>query len=190
MPLSNENQQLLSLKQGQSWPSFEQFRKEGSKGLESVKDGEVATLKTKSGQYRILEERDFQKLYGLARDVERLSGGLRVVISAIRAVQKHHDEETLKVLLESVHLMGNLPELPTRENFAPLEPEGFEMEEDEEDEDDEYILDPKELQSLINSKKLGPSTKWIKTELVIPSFPEELQRLINYQNIGPKQGES
>jgi hypothetical protein len=159
MQLSNENQQLLSLKQGPIWPSFEQFRKEGSKGLESVKNGEIATLKTKSGQYHILEAKDFQKLYGLARDVERLSGGLRVVISAIRAVQKHHDEETLKVLLESVHIMGNLPELPTRENFAPLVPEGFEMEEDEEG---EYILDPKELQRLINSKTLAQSKENLK----------------------------
>jgi hypothetical protein len=63
-----------------------------------------------------LAEKDFQKFYGLARDIERLSGGLRIVVSAIRAVQKHPDTETINVLLESVNLIENIPALPTRKS--------------------------------------------------------------------------
>lgn len=138
MLLVNQDRTELSLQQGVSWSSFEQFRKEGANSLDSVKNGVVATLQTKSGQYRILEERDFQKLYGLARDIERLREGLRIVLSATRAVEKHRDDETIKVLVESVSLMRGLPELPTRDSFEPMEPESFEL-----DEDDEFILDPK-----------------------------------------------
>ncbi|HAC65856.1 MAG TPA: hypothetical protein DCF68_20575 [Cyanothece sp. UBA12306] len=145
--VATQDKNSLSLKQGSSWLSFEQFRKEGAKALASVKNGIIATLHTKNGQYRILEEKDFQKVYGLARDIERLQGGLRIVITAARAVQKHPDDETIKVLIESVNLMGSLPALPTREHFEPLEPEAFE--EENEDEDDEYILDPEELERLI-----------------------------------------
>jgi hypothetical protein len=147
MSLTSQETQELQLKSGSYWQSFEQFRKEGANALESVKDGTIATLQTKSGQYRILEEKDFQKLYGLAQEIERFSGGLRVIISAIRAVQKHPDTETLNVLLESVNLIGNIPELPTRKSFEPLQPEGFE---DEDDEDDEYILDPKLINRPLN----------------------------------------
>jgi len=129
----------LDLRSGPSWLSFEKFRTEGAKALEPVKDGTVATLQTKTGQYRILSEGDFQTLYGLASDVERLRGGMRVVLSAARAVQKHKDSDSVEVLLESVRLLGSLPELPTREAFEELQPESFNSELDE---DDEVITDP------------------------------------------------
>jgi hypothetical protein len=98
--------------------------------------GTVATLQTKTGQYRILEEQDFQKLLGLARDVERLRGGLRVVLTATRAVQQHRDDATLATLIEVVSLLGDAPVLPTRQSFDSLLPENLEV-----DENDEVILD-------------------------------------------------
>lgn len=134
--------QVLSFQSGQVWTSFEQFRIEGGKALSSVKDGTVATLQTKNGQYRILEEHDFQKLFGLARDIDRLRGGLRVVTLAVRAAQKHPDAETLNVLAEAVALLGSLPELPVRERFEVLLPEG-----EAPDPDDEVNLDPIALRS-------------------------------------------
>ena len=138
MPLATQDS--TNLQGGPSWPSFEKFRTEGAKALESLKDGKVATLHTKTGQYRILEEGDFQKLLGLARDVERLRGGLRVVAQAVRVVQKHRDEDTLKLLADAVTMMGSLPELPTRDGLDPLFPEGFNLEPD-----DEVELDPNQI---------------------------------------------
>jgi hypothetical protein len=131
---------LKKLEEVGNWPSFEKFRTEGSKALEEIENGVVGTLMTKTGQYRIVEEKDFQKMYGLAREVERLRGGWRMVAVAVRAAQKHPDPETLAVLAEAVALLGNLPELPTRDSFAGLEPEGIPLEEE-----DEVTLDPKEI---------------------------------------------
>jgi hypothetical protein len=140
--LSADNHRtVFSLQLGQSWSSFEKFRAEGATALSSIKNGTVATLHTKTGQYRIIEERDFQKMYGLARDVDSLRGGLRVVTLAVRAVQKHPDPENLSLLAEAVAMLGSLPELPTRDNFDRLVPEGLDVEED-----DEVLLDPDEIE--------------------------------------------
>ena len=147
MLAANQEQKTLNLRTGQCWSSFEKFRTEGATALNSVKDGTVASLQTKSGQYRILSEQDYQTLYGLARDVDRWRSGLRVIVSAVRAVQKHPEKETLDVLIESIKLLKDLPELPTRESFEPLQPEGFELEDS-----DEVILAPQQLDRLTNSQ--------------------------------------
>lgn len=128
----------VNLQNGPNWPSFEKFRTEGVKALESVKCGTVATLNTKTGQYRILEEKDFQHLLGLARDVDRLRGGIRVISRSVRVVQKHRDVESIDLLIEAIAMLGSLPELPTRNSFEPLMPEG----DIDVDEDDEVNLDP------------------------------------------------
>jgi len=138
----------IKLEPEKTWLSFEQFRKEGSKALESVQDGSVGTLISKTGQYRIMTEKDFQKLYGLARDVERLRGGLRLVTFAVRAVQKHPDLETIETLVEAIAQLGELPALPTRNTFEPLEPEEL----DEQDELDDILLTKEEIQRPFSSE--------------------------------------
>ncbi|HLP90958.1 MAG TPA: hypothetical protein VK184_20535 [Nostocaceae cyanobacterium] len=139
MTFTSENS--INLHNGPSWQSFEKFRTEGAKALEPIKNGQVATLSTKTGQYRILEEKDFQRLLGLARDVDRLRGGLRVLLRTVRVVQKHPDTDSINLLMETITMLGSLPELPTRDNFEPLTPEGFEI-----DEDDEFELDPSKIE--------------------------------------------
>ncbi|MBD2386691.1 hypothetical protein [Cylindrospermum sp. FACHB-282] len=131
----------INLQNGPNWQSFEKFRTEGGKALEPVKDGKVAILSTKTGQYRILEEHDFQKLLGLARDVERLRGGLRVLLRTVRVAQKHPDAESMSLLMETITMLGSIPELPTRDSFEPLMPEGLEV-----DLDDEVNLNPDEIE--------------------------------------------
>lgn len=134
--------QGVSLSQGPFWPSFEQFRTQGNGALQSVTPGQVGTLVTKGGQYRILAESDFQSLYGLARDVERLRNGLRVVIATARAAQLHPGEATMEALTEAVMILGDLPVLPTRSQFEALKPEGFVL-----DPEDEVELNPEALRS-------------------------------------------
>ncbi|BAZ31700.1 hypothetical protein NIES4074_41730 [Cylindrospermum sp. NIES-4074] len=131
----------INLQNGPNWQSFEKLRTEGVKALEPVKDGKVAILTTKTGQYRILEEHDFQKLLGLARDVERLRGGLRVLLRTVRVAQKHPDAESMNLLIETITMLGTLPELPTRDSFEPLTPEGLEV-----DLDDEVNLNPDQIE--------------------------------------------
>lgn len=139
--LTTDSTSLFRLKVGHNWSSFDKFRNEGKKGLESVKDGTIGTLHTKTGQYRILEEHDFQKLYGLARDVQRWRGGMRMVVQAVRVVQKHPEPETINLLINATMALGYLPELPTRDSFDSLPPEGADV-----DPDDEVTLDPAQIE--------------------------------------------
>lgn len=131
----------VSLASGPVWTSWEKFRVQGQDGLAQVGQGTVGTLMTRNGQYRILPEQDFQRLLGLARDVERIQSGLRVIVAAVRAVQRHRDETTVETLVEAVTLLGDTPLLPTRSRFEPLEPEGLEI-----DPNDEVELDPTAVQ--------------------------------------------
>jgi hypothetical protein len=103
----------------------------------------VGTLQTKQGQYRILNEEDFQQLLGLASDVDRLQQGLNLVIQAVRVVQNHpEDNDAIALLAQAVAMLGKMPTaLPTRSSFPPMELEDFAI-----DRDDEVILDPTQLQ--------------------------------------------
>ncbi len=149
MPLTTQDS--TDIQSGPSWPSFEKFRTEGAKALESLKKGKVATLHTKTGQYRILEEHDFQKLLGLARDVERLRKGMRILMQTVRVVQKHPDVESLNLLAQTVTMLGSLPELPTSEGFEPLLPEGIDL-----DPDDEVELDLAQIKRPLDTSHAAP----------------------------------
>jgi hypothetical protein len=138
----------INLQNGPNWSSFEKFRTEGVKALEPVKDGRVAILSTKTGQYRILEEHDFQALLGLARDVERLRGGLSLLLQTVQVVRKHPDTDSINLLMKTVTMLGSLPELPTRNSFEPLMPEGIDV-----DLDDEVNLDPAQIESPLDSSR-------------------------------------
>jgi hypothetical protein len=132
----------ISLTPSTSWNSFEQFRTSGANTLATITPGTVGTLQTKTGQYRILNEADFQQLVGLATDVERLQQGLSVVMRAVRVVENHpEDADTLALLVETVSMLGSISTvLPTRASFPPLEPEDIPAESD-----DEVILAPELL---------------------------------------------
>jgi hypothetical protein len=138
-----QEQTVTNFRVARNWKSFEDFRKAGAKALEPVKEGAIATLKTGTGDYRIMSEEDFQNLYGLACDVARLQGGLSVVLTAARAVQKNNDPDTVEVLIQTVKMMGNLSALPTRENFDSPQPEASysELEDDDEITDDPSLLE-------------------------------------------------
>ena len=132
----------ISLTPSTSWNSFEQFRTAGANTLATITEGTVGTLQTKTGQYRILNENDFQQLVGLATDVERLQQGLSVVMRAVRVVENHpEDADTLALLVETVSMLGSISTvLPTRSSFPPLAPEDIPVESE-----DEVILAPELL---------------------------------------------
>jgi hypothetical protein len=132
----------ISLTPSISWNSFEQFRTSGANTLATITPGTVGTLQTKTGQYRILNENDFQQLVGLATDVERLQQGLSVVMRAVRVVENHpEDADTLALLVETVSMLGSISTvLPTKSSFPPLAPEDIPAESD-----DEVILAPELL---------------------------------------------
>lgn len=133
----------LSLVQGPHWTSFEKLRVQGAGALSQIRPGTVGSLTSKGCQFRVLCEDDFQFLYGLARDVDRVHQGLRVVLAAVRTVQKHPDQTSVDTLIETALLLGDSPVLPTRLRFESLQPEKSEAIVSEvEDEEDEVELNP------------------------------------------------
>jgi hypothetical protein len=122
-----------------AWNSFEQFRTSGANALATIAVGTVGTLQTKTGQYRILNEADFQRLVGIASEIERLQQVSSIVLKAVRVVEKNpEDSDTLALLVETVSMLGNLATvLPTRSDFPQLKPEDLPIESG-----DEVTLDP------------------------------------------------
>jgi hypothetical protein len=104
---------------GPIWHCFDDFRKEGNAGLEKIPPNGVGVLNCKVGSFRIIRDRDFQFLVGLAGDVIRLQGGLKVVMQAAKIAIKHPDEDHLRLLMRSVELVAECPELPQHEGHEP-----------------------------------------------------------------------
>jgi hypothetical protein len=150
----NQERAPTEFRVARNWKSFEGFRKAGAKALEPVKDGAMATLKTGTGDYRIMSEEDFQNLYSLACDVARLQGGLNVVLTAARAVQKHNDPETIKVLIQTIKMMGNLSAFPKSEDSDFPQSE---MSDSEIDDDNEMLDDPSLLERPVSD---ASEVKW------------------------------
>jgi hypothetical protein len=118
---------FLNLSLGPQFASFDKLKSTGSNALDVVKQGVIAKLETKTGGYVILEESDFQRLLGLARDVQRLRDGLELVIAAVEAVELHQDQVTIETLVRATKVVGRVPVLPTQDGQRAAAPEGFEV---------------------------------------------------------------
>jgi hypothetical protein len=60
----------FGLRSGANWTSFEKFRLQGAEALSSIANGAIATLQTKTGKYRIIEESDYElRTSAIALDV-------------------------------------------------------------------------------------------------------------------------
>ena len=104
----------LALCAGPSWTSFEQFRIAGSQALETIKANTTGCLVTKTGQYRVLHEQDFQRLIGLAGEVERIRSGFRLVALAVDNVQQHQDGASIELLSTALTFLAESAALPTQ----------------------------------------------------------------------------
>jgi len=105
-----------SLVPGPEWRSFEQFRVAGSAGLEGITVGSVATLQVKSRTFRILRDDDFQRVMGLASEVNRLKQGITFVVTAAKVVAKYpNDRDSIELLYRSASLLSESSILPSRE---------------------------------------------------------------------------
>ncbi len=133
----------LTLAAGPYWPSFEKLRVQGAGALNQIEPGTVGTLASQGGQFRVLREEDFQRLVGLAREVDRVRRGLRVVLAAVRTVREHPGQSSVNTLVEAALLLGESPVLPTRRQFEALLPEhGSPAASAPKPDDDEVELDP------------------------------------------------
>jgi hypothetical protein len=109
------------LRLGPSWTSFEEFRKQGSSALESIQPRTAATMMTKAGVYRVMRDEDFQYLVGLASEIHRVQSGMKFVYQAAKVARSHPDSEHLELLMQSLSLIGQSPELPQRAKHDSFE---------------------------------------------------------------------
>ncbi|WP_161883386.1 hypothetical protein [Deinococcus alpinitundrae] len=97
-----------------AWHSPEQFRKNLGDNVRKIERGVVGTLHTKDETIRMLTDDDFQELYGLAREVDRLRDGIEVIIAAAFCVKQNRDDASITVLAKAAIALGRSPVLPTR----------------------------------------------------------------------------
>lgn len=131
----------IQFTQAASWSSFDKFKLEGATALERVEQGSVGTLTTKSGQYRILTDSDYQALLGLASEVRRIKEGLNAIIATATVARRHRDSESLEALMQVVIAVGDLPRLPSNAEITALNLEVIDTD------SDDAILDPVALKA-------------------------------------------
>jgi hypothetical protein len=132
-----------ALRPGPVWASFEQFRMAGPSGPESVRAGQVGTLRTKGGLFRLIRDEDFQLLVGLASEAKRLQGGLTTMVHAAKVIRDHPSSPSAVELL--LHLAteygaSDASHLRHALDAPPIE------------EDDEVIVDATELKRRVRKR--------------------------------------
>lgn len=119
---------------GPFWNSYDQLKNSGSTALEKIKPNHVGTVATKNGIFRILRDADYHKLLGLAAEVHRIKTGVSFIVNVARVVQKHKDQDSINLLVQSVAMLGESRVLPEREGH-----DEFEISADEAAENSEQI---------------------------------------------------
>lgn len=149
MPTTLAEQQTESeirpsqLRPGPEWASFEQFRMAGPSGPESVGGGQVGTLRTKGGLFRLIRDEDFQLLVGLASEARRLQGGLTTMVHAAKVIRDHPSSPSaVKLLLHLATEYGapDASQASLTHEAAPIA------------EDDEVIVDAAELKRRVRKR--------------------------------------
>jgi hypothetical protein len=131
------------LRPGPVWASFEQFRMAGPSGPESVGGGQVGTLRTKGGLFRLIRDEDFQLLVGLASEAKRLQGGLTTMVHAAKVIRDHPSSPSAVELLLHLATEYGAPDASQPNltlDAAPIA------------EDDEVIIDAAELKRRVRKR--------------------------------------
>lgn len=131
------------LRPGPVWASFEQFRMAGPSGPESVGAGQVGTLRTKGGVFRLIRDEDFQLLVGLASEAKRLQGGLTTMVHAAKVIRDHPSSTSaveLLLHLATEYAASHASQPSQAMDTTPLA------------EDDEVIVDAAELKRRVHKR--------------------------------------
>lgn len=108
---------VFTLKSGPFWKSFDLFRRQKPKQLEAIlPEGCIGRLNVQGTEFVIVRSSTFNQVYGLARDVSRLSQGLLLVRMAAKVITHigSNDEEGVRVVADLIkNLTFQIPNLPT-----------------------------------------------------------------------------
>jgi hypothetical protein len=92
----------VNLRPAATWTSWEGLRRFGGQGMAaSIQPGTVGFVEVKGARFCILRDADFQRVLGLAQDVQRMSEGVLLFRHAAELAYKTPDKDLgLKVLRE------------------------------------------------------------------------------------------
>lgn len=137
-----EDRGIFTLHPGPRWESFEEFRADGSKGLRMrVDDDQIGRLNVKGDEFVIMRAGSFNRLYGLAQDVGRLSRGMLLIRQAVQLVlHTGGSKVAIEHLRDLIYLLPELEQAPTSKPGALY----FEQDEqaDGEDNSTDMEIDP------------------------------------------------
>jgi hypothetical protein len=119
--------------------SFDKLKELGAKVLAAVRGGNFAKLTTKTGQYVVLEESDFQYLLGRSLDADRISTDVQLIVTAVQAVGETRNPKAIETLLLITQKIARIS-APIRGPHVASFGSGQSL-----DEDDEYELDPSKI---------------------------------------------
>jgi len=145
----NEAKQSMWLtpRVGPQWDSFDKMRLDDGRNekLASLGHGVMGELGLKGGRsVMLIDKGDFQTLLASNREIERLRNGMRVVVSAVKLVKNHpDDQDTVNHLIEVVMALGITPTLAISQGHTPVD-----FQDVPDLDDDDEVLDAAEARRL------------------------------------------
>lgn len=90
---------MNQLKPGPHWESFDAFRSRHVANFASIKPGEVATIRVKAQQWRVMHDEDFQALSRTALWIARLDDAQSLLTEAAAVYGEHPTPASQRLLL-------------------------------------------------------------------------------------------
>lgn len=110
---TSDVQRSTDLHPGPYWASFEQFRVRGVDGLrEELGTDQVGRLNVKGDEFVIMRSEAFNGLYGVAREIDRVSNQLHLIRQAVQLLQESGGSEL--AVQHVADLVAQLPDLAVR----------------------------------------------------------------------------
>ncbi len=122
------------------WDSFDRFKREGARALDSLVEHQIAEIATKHDRYIVMRRESFNCLFGLASEVYRLSQTFTSVRLAVQVAMKHPKDGTVLQLLSNIVFQQPLLRTQERPQRPPIEFDG-DVGDDEVQADDSLSLD-------------------------------------------------
>jgi len=107
-----------SLIEGPVWKSFEQFCKGDEAALNSIPDHGVGMIVNEISQFRIMREDDFQRLIGLATEVQRIQKAFNIALQNAKAAAQHPDKDHMDRFIKSATSLGDNLVFSTRDGLG------------------------------------------------------------------------
>ena len=133
-----------SLIEGPVWKSLEQFCRGDEAALNNIPDHGVGVIVHEITHFRIMREDDFQRLIGLATEVQRIQQAFNIALQNAKAAAQHPDNDHMERFIKSATSLGDNLVFSTRDGLGQFQLTQDEISaQDVEDLDFEEISQPR-----------------------------------------------